>query len=415
VNGVKYFLVLYLSRPFVFGAAFAGFVLLVALATLPSLVLLNLKFLEKAPIVGTPWFYVLATVVVVVSGVFGIAVARFALRLVPIRFGEQVQVRAYLIGLCILLPLMLFAYHVVFPTASDSSSNTDLGLWYQSNAPEAVRIAGAIAVIVFAACVVAPFLWRHMRPRAFLNRPFVLYLRRFSTFSDRSVMNDVLRACPYEKPLVFLIPTRGAIRDWNPFQIGLAGLRIRNPFKSLPICVRADDATWQKAARKLIDAAEVIVLDASEGSDSIAAETKLIESLEMWHKTVVLRAGQARPADSAEKEPVSSRSAQLIHYERNWRRAIARLIIGPWASMFPAIVLASVGLVMADRLLMVLGLGSEDGNSQRLISEPKTVLALFVVLAVWIYIVLFWRPAINKEAAVTLANRLGKTPQTGTP
>jgi hypothetical protein len=412
---VKHFLVLCLSRPFVFGAAFAGFVLLFALATLPSLALLNFKFLEKASLAGTPWFYLLGAVVVLVSGVFGLTLARFALRIVPIRFRGRVQARVVLFGLCLLLPLVAFAWLVVFPPPNDNSSNADLGLWYQSTAPEEVRIAGAIAVIFFAVCLVVPFLMRHVQSKVFLKEPFVLYLRRFSTFSDRSVMNEVLRACPHGEPVVFLTPTHSAIRDWNPFQIGLAGLRIRSPIKSLPIPVRTDDVSWQGAARELIEAAKIIVLDASEGSASIVAETQLIDSLHMWHKTVVLRAGHARLADSAEKETVAGGSVQVIHYRRNWLRAIPRLVLGPIVSIFPAIVLASVILVLVDRVLMVSGLGSEDGNSQRLVSDPKSLMTLFGVLTLWIYLVLFWRPAINKEAAVALATRLRKAPQTDTP
>lgn len=395
-----------------FGSAFAGFVLLLVLAALPSIFFLNLKFLDRFSF-GTPAFIVLCAAVVLVTGLFGLTVARFALRLIPIRFGTSVQMRAFVFGLFAVLLLTLFAWVAVFSPVEDDRPNARFDAWFQSAAPEEVRIAGAIAVLVFAICAVFPFLLCHVGSGSFLQRPFVLYLRRFSTFSDRSVMNEVLRACPHGKPIVFLIPTRSAIRDWNPFQIGFAGLRMRNPIKSLPIPVRADDASWQKAARELILAAETIVLDASEGSAAIDIEMRLIESLQMWHKTVLLRTGRDASDQQRLITVMASKPASVIQYQRNWRRAIPRLVLGPVASVFPAMYLGILLLVPVDLLLSALGAFTPAVDLRGLVAEPKAVLVLVGILTAWIYIVLFWRPAINKEAAAALATRLRKLAESG--
>jgi hypothetical protein len=400
-----------LIRPMVFGAAFAGFTLLFVLAMLPSAYFLDPEVLRAFPIVGTPWFTVLCCLIVVVTGLFGLALSRFAMRLIPIRFPLRVRVRAFVVGLFFLVLLVLFALVAVYSPIVDDRSNAGVGVWFDSAAPEAVRVAGAIAVLVFAVCTAIPFLWRHARPGAFLKQPFILYLRRFSTFSDRSVMNEVLRACPHGKPLVFLTPTRSAIRDWNPFQIGLAGMRVRNPIRSLPIPVRTENASWQNSARELIEAAEVIVLDASEGSVSILTETQLIDSMHMWHKTVVLRTVADQPIDGAKNELLAGRSAEVIRYERNWRRALPRLILGPVISIFPAMWLAVFLLVITMLFLSLFTIAGADfqGGFQQLLSQEtgtRVALGLTAIFALWIYIVLFWRPSINKEAAVALATRL---------
>jgi hypothetical protein len=413
-GGVRYPLVLLASRPLVFGAAFASFALLFLLATLPSLYFLNLEFLDSVSLVGTPWFNALCIAVVLLSGLSGLTVARFGLRLVPVRFGARVQVRAFVFGLSVLFLLAFFAWLAVFSPIEDDRPNARLGPWFERAAPEEVRIAGAIAVMVFAACAVIPFLWRHARPKAFLNQSFVLYLRRFSTFSDRSVMNEMLRACPHGKPLVFLTPTRSAVRDWNPFQIGLAGLRIRNPIRSMPIPVRADDAFWQSAARELIQAAETLVLDASEGSAAIDIETELIKSSNGWDKTVLLRIGAVTPADGIEKEPLAGGSVGVIRYKRNWWRAIPRLILGPIVSVFPGIWLGVILYFIASAVLLSLRRFGADVDVENLASDPIALLVLIGIPTAWIYFVLFWRPAINKEAAAALANRLRESPQTGT-
>ena len=411
---MKHSLILSLSRPLVFAAAFAAFTLLFVLAMLPSTYFLNLEFLGPISVLGSWWFTLLASFIVVATGLSGLTVARFALRLVPIRFEERVRARAFVLGLSTLVLLALFALFAVFSPIVDDRRDARLGLWFVGAAPDEVRIAGAAAVIVFAVCSVVPFLWRHARPGAFLNQRFILYLRRFSTFSDRSVMNEVLRACPHGRPVVFLIPTRSAIRDWNPFQIGIAGLRILSPIRSLPIPVRTEDASWQSAARKLIEAAETIVLDASEGSASILAETQLIDSMHLWHKTVVLRIGEDKPVDSTGNGLLAERSAELIHYKRNWRRALPRLILGPVASIFPAMWLGIFLLLLTSIVLLPLRAFGVDVGMEQFSSDPKTVLALVAILTAWIYFVLFWRPAINKEAAVALAKRLRKTPQSDT-
>ena len=403
-----------------FGAAFAGFALLFVLATLPSIYLLDLKVLDYLELGGTRKFIMLCVAVYLVTGLFGLTVARFSLRVVPVRFGTRVQTRALVLGVLALLLLTVFSWVAVFSPSEDVSSNASHGFWFQSSAPEEVRIAGAIAVMVFAACAVIPFLWRHARPTAFLDYPFVLYLRRFSTCADRSVMNEVLRANASGKPIVFLTPTRGAIRDWNPFQIGFAGLRLRKPVGSLPIPVRTDDVSWQSAARELIQAAQTIVLDASEGSASILAEAQLIGSLNKWHKTVVLRTGQEKPDDSTEKEFLASRPVEVIHYERNWRRAMPRLLLGPVVSIIPAMWLAALITIVVTFLLSFFAIVGADLHLrfQQFLSQEagtRVLLTLTATLAVWVYLVLFWRPAINKEAAVALARRLEKMHQSGTP
>jgi hypothetical protein len=57
----------------------------------------------------------------------------------------------------------------------------------------------------------------HYKRRAFLERPFVLFLRRFSTFSDRAVVAVILRQAAYNVPVVFLTPTLSRPGDWDLF------------------------------------------------------------------------------------------------------------------------------------------------------------------------------------------------------
>jgi hypothetical protein len=54
-----------------------------------------------------------------------------------------------------------------------------------SDAAVGLPLAG-LCTILWATGAVGPLLVRHRRPRAFLESPFVLFLRRFSTFSDRT-------------------------------------------------------------------------------------------------------------------------------------------------------------------------------------------------------------------------------------
>ena len=101
-----------------------------------------------------------------------------------------------------------------------------------------MRQARGVSVMIWVFGASGPLLLRHRKPRRLLDRPFVLFLRRFSTFADRAVIAMVLRQAPSGMPVVFLTPTRSQPGDWDPFVVGFAGMKLWHPFRSVPIVLR---------------------------------------------------------------------------------------------------------------------------------------------------------------------------------
>jgi hypothetical protein len=198
----------------------------------------------------------------------GVPFGRFLIRVLPPRFsGARRTVAFWIVGA---LAILVIIWDLRFVMAALTLGSSDL-------------LPAIIALALF--CVppaawllgaTGPLVLRHRHPRAFLDRPYVLFLRRFSTFSDRSILGLVLRQAPAGKPIVFLTSARSQPGDWNPFLVGFAGMKLWHPFRSVPIMLRANDADWQQVAEELIARASTILIDTSEGSGSITTEVELI-------------------------------------------------------------------------------------------------------------------------------------------
>jgi hypothetical protein len=198
-----------------------------------------------------------------------------------------------------------------------------------------------IATAFFAAffliwCAASAFtlLRRHLKPLAFLDRPFVLFLRRFSKFSDRAVLNLVLRQTPPGKPIAFLVPTHSRAEDWNPLLVGFAGMKLLHPFKSVPVIVKSGEAEWTQAVKLLISRAQFIILDISETSGAIEAEYEIISEAACWRKMIFLKNESAKMPFEFEQN-IRSSDSRIIYYRESWIRGIPRMFLGFFVMLLP--------------------------------------------------------------------------------
>ncbi|HXQ38928.1 MAG TPA: hypothetical protein VN843_33305, partial [Anaerolineales bacterium] len=249
---------------------------------------------------------------------FGAAFGRFALRAAPPLLTGRVRFGALLLTL---IPLLVIA---LFPIGF-------LLTFFSSNEPWQTKQTVAIDSAVFSilwfiwfGALSFPLIKRHLKPLAFLERPYVLFLRRFSRFSDRTVINLVLRQTPASKPVVFLVAPHSRVGDWNPFLVGFAGMKLLHPFRSVPLCVKSENAAWEEAIQTLIGLAQFVIVDISEKSEAIEAELGMINEAGCWQKTILL----AEVSKNAVSRVTSSPEAQTIHYRKNWIRGIPRMILG---------------------------------------------------------------------------------------
>jgi hypothetical protein len=328
--------------------------------------------------------------------VLGIAFGRFLLRVMPpplfgwAKRGQiaviSVSFAVALIGFFILATLMSARVAI-----DDAKQTTDHpGAMTTSEAAVGLALAGSwLCTILWTTGAVGPLLVRHRRPRAFLESPFVLFLRRFSTFSDRTIVALVLRQAKAGVPVVFLTPTHSRPKDWDPFVVGFAGLKLQHPLRSVPMVLRARDDDWQRAAEELISRAQTIVVDISEGSAALQTETEMIESAGRWQDTVCLR--RILPgAKSIQDSPGVFSNAHGIDYSKSWTRALPRLAISlPIVIMGASLIMETINGVARFQSSWITAL----------VYLFSLVLALALVIP---FFSIFWRPAVSRNAKIEL-------------
>jgi hypothetical protein len=332
----------------------------------------------------------------VLAFVLGVAFGRFLLRAIPPNFSshssrKRPAIAALALSGALTVFVLLVAFFILLsifearpPAASETSIPTS-----DDDTRRAVQfgfyvISSALPAILWATGVAGPLLLRHRRSQAFLDRPFVLFLRRFSTFSDRAVIALVLREASSGVPVVFLTPTLSRPRDWDPYIVGLAGLKLSYPLRSVPIVLRAQDDDWQRAADELIRRAQTILVDTSETSGSLGTEAEMIAKAGRWSHTVRLR-DAGRAAAPEPDGPGTFSKAHCIDYTKSWTRALPRLL-----AFFPITLFAAIVLGAAVNLLFNIGGGVLIG----------------ILLVLPLSFSILWRPAINRRAKIELSKVL---------
>jgi hypothetical protein len=365
-------------------AAWCGFCLLLisVLVTFAGIIMVGIAF--RSPSGDAPGSFagdlIFISLICPFLVTFGVTSGRFLLRALPPAMSDQggrARSGAVVLYAAVFVGLYMFGalgWTALVPTpTNDSAAVLGRKLAYVISLPFAV---------LWAIAALGLLIRHHYKRRAFLERPFVLFLRRFSTFSDRSVVAVILRQAAYNVPVVFLTPTLSRPGDWDLFLVGFAGLKWLHPWQSAPIVIRAQDDAWQKTAYELIRRAQAILLDASETSGALRAEAEMLDRAGRWSDTVCLRL-----LVPGKDDPVGGFSGvRTIDYTKSWRRALPRMAMGLLivlaAAFFGLVPLAAAEIVPPSLFNLVAGI---------------TVIALAAY-----YFSTFVRPTINREAKVAL-------------
>lgn len=307
---------------------------------------------------------------------FGIAFGRFLLRAVPPQFSDTHNRRSALARVIIVFVVC------VGPTFFRTVQTYE-------------GVLDTMPFVLWCLFSIYPVYIRHKRPRAFLNKPFVLFLRRFSSVSDRAIIELTLRYTPKGQPVVVLTPTQSLPSDWNPLLVAFSGQKVFNPIRSVPIVLRASDEKWQVAARELIHHASLIVFDTTEGGASIDAESCIIADEGREKDTVCVKNVTVSDRSNAEQRIISQGGA-LIKYEWRWRTAARRLTIGIFALLITPFFIA----VFTQTSLYI------SFTSTGSIVLTAFSLGLSLITATRLYILIFGFPSIDPEARTQLKNAL---------
>jgi hypothetical protein len=310
---------------------------------------------------------------------FGAAFGRFALRVAPPLLTGRVR---YGVLLVMLLPLSLIALYPLVFVLYFFSSNEPL----QTNQTIAIEFAviSVLCVVWFAAFSFL-LIKRQLKPLAFLERPYVLFLRRFSKFSDRTVINLVLRQTPASKPVVFLVAPRSRVGDWNPFLVGFAGMKLFHPFRSVPLCVQSKNSEWEEAIQTLIKRAQFVIVDVSEKSAAIETELEMIDEAGCWQKTIRLQ----EVSKNAALRTADAEGFQAIHYRKSWIRGIPRMTLG-YLAMHVSVIPLFIIIIQSIESFWI----------------RVPCLVLGIPILGWLYLSFFARPSIDRSSKISLKKLL---------
>jgi hypothetical protein len=277
-----------------------------AVVVLPLVVAGKLSY---APDTFVTLFYVV--VAASVTGIYGgIPVTRFLIRLFPLQVAGRRR-WGCLTSLLVVAVLMtaLLAQSVFDPTFKP----------YLPKPPHwSARLAGLIVVWVQVLMAMRIYGTHH----AAVGKPYILYLRRFKTFSDRVVYRFLLSATPAGARLVTLVPKTGGPRDYDPFVIGFSGFRFIHPIRSMPLAFSCRNDAWQERITTLMRGADCIVVDGSASSASMQFEYDKVEELGLAEKTLVLLdEGLGTPATP------TVRGATAIVYRRSAWASLPKLSV----------------------------------------------------------------------------------------
>ena len=390
-----------LRRPFSFLSAAAGGYFLFALGWIPLGVLVS----SKSWVIDGAYAHLITAAMVFASLFVAIPFGRFLLRAVPPRSDGRRRIAGLifviLLGLIYLAICLAFLYGDLLLDDFSKKERQSINL------VRGFRQEVLFALVAWMVGAFAPFITRHLSPKRAIRQPFVLFLRRFSTFADRSVVSALLKCSPAGKPVAFLTPTASAVRDWNPFQIGLAGLKAWRPFFSMPIDLRAPDKDWKTSAKDLISRAEIVVLDASESSGALEDEIAMVRAGGHSKKTFLLVSRKKQGEAGENIERLRQEGAQVITYEKKWSKAALRLVAGVFVAFLSGILPYALLLVLAVYVMSWLGLDIDlSQRNQQTTPQIRAMMLAYIPVFVWTYYVLFVRAALDKSSVKQIKEKL---------
>jgi hypothetical protein len=253
----------------------------------------------------------------------GLAFGRYLLRTLPFAMSDRGRGQSGAVALYVVYISLYFLFLGVGETLLSFNTTT---VSYEEEEEIAIQLDLLLAMF-WATGVIGLLIRRHRRLRSILDRPFVVFLRRFSTFPDRAVIALILKQAAYNVPVVFLTPTHSRPGDWDPYLVGFAGLKLLHPWRSAPIVIRVPHDAWQEAADELIRRAQTILLDTSETSSALRTEAEMLDRAGRWPDTVCLRL--LVPSASTDTARVGALGGvRTIEYTKSWVRALPKMLIG---------------------------------------------------------------------------------------
>lgn len=326
-------------------AAFSGF-LLASISLVAPLPLMALSFarMPEAYSTAAPLGYTILLLLATACAAFScVPFARFLLRVNPPGFPNPPQRGSILLLTlsCVFMSVQMFGVPIL---AIHRLTAPSLILEVVSPSgpratPEALSVSTlrriSLGTPLFVSVLLPSLIciWRNMKAKKLLDRSFVLFLRRFSGFSDLSGLSAVLRASPAGIPVVLLVEQQEdpfARGNWDPLVIGFAGLSILRPLQSIPLFLLSNNEEWEDAVARLVSQAACILIDVTDKSKSIDTEISIIANLARSSDAIHLEELKAPTESVDDRTPraMEDHGIPIVSYYRSVPEALPRIGVG---------------------------------------------------------------------------------------
>jgi hypothetical protein len=321
--------------------------------------------------------YLLLTVLSGGAAIYaGVALARFLLRLWPIQESRGPGIWKWVLWALAILLLAAMPYFFVVELNMFSLEDP------RKTHGVLVALSQVMQICIFLASVWSFYMAASLRHARLKQRPFVLFLRRFSTFADRTVVAEVLKATPSEIPAMFIASPSNRAGNWDPFVWSFSGFRFMHPFRNLPIQLRTSDETWHETVEDMVKKAACIVIDITDVSASIEDEVRLVSTHADPRRVVCV----ANEKNSLLPRPAGFEAlAAPILYRPSYWRAIPRICFTAYLILYLCI--------------PMFGLSSKDWLGRDLLDQASA-LSIASMIAL-----IFLGPAIVRAA---VSRKVGK-------
>jgi hypothetical protein len=344
------------------------------LVLVPNLVLLPVRtHLRSIPLLLTALD---AIIVAAASLVASILCVRILLRLFPYVLVEGGGLRIRNPARLLLLVALLLGGCVAF-------------VLDEADTPEVSKIVSAGSIGV-AYCL---GLWFGLRNRTFGRLSVgdmqnVVFLRRFHSLADRSIIEVIRSALLPSSRLVMLRAPRDSLLLWDPIQVLFSGLSLRHPFGGVPVYVHADSDSWVGHAQELLRSAQVVIIDISELSAALELELKIVNESHRALK-VVLLCDQRRFEAAA--GTIKESADGIISYRRSGMRSFLRFVIGFFAVANGCFILNIALLGLLAEVVGPHGMAWVRPLWQALGDDSQGTLSVLFVLGLPLYLWTSWK------------------------
>jgi len=228
------------------------------------------------------------------STILGLAMLRFGARALPLRASARRSVAALaLLSVGLLVPLVYVVKgtlalcsllthppHLTEPPEEGLDGLAQgTGLALAEGLHDLVLAGHTFALMIFASIALpsAVLLVRHLFPRWWGHR-YVLFLRRFDSLSNSTIVGAIADALPPKASVVFVTSPYAQSSAWDPFFLSVSGFSLRHPLRTVPVHLVVDAEPWREVVEGLATGAMCIVVDTSEPSESMVQEIQIAEA-----------------------------------------------------------------------------------------------------------------------------------------